>query len=278
MGLIHRVKPGERISLKDIDAADTAGVGRDDAEARLAALNPKLAELEELHYAAGQDGILIVLQGPDTAGKDGTIRHVMAQFNPASCRVEAFKEPTPEELAHDFLWRIHRATPPRGSIAIFNRSHYEQVLVVRVHKLEPKKVWERHYEQINHFERLLADSGTLILKFLLYISKAEQKERLLAREADPDKAWKLSPSDWPEHERYGDYIDAYEDALRRCSTDYAPWYIVPADHKWFRNLAVAQTILDVLDPYRKEWKEAVEARGKAALQARAAQRAAGRAP
>lgn len=271
MDLSYTVKPDERVSLKDIDPRDTHGLTHDDGESRLAAMGPKLTELEELHYAAGQDGILIVLQGLDTAGKDGTIRHVMAQFNPASCRVEAFKEPTSEELAHDFLWRIHRATPPKGSIAIFNRSHYEQVLVVRVHKLEPKQQWERHYDQINHFEQLLADSGTLIIKFFLHISKQEQKERLQAREADMSKAWKLSPTDWPEHERYDEYIEAYEDALRRCSTEYAPWHIVQADHKWFRNLAVAQTILEVLEPYRKEWKKAVEARGKAALAVRAAQ-------
>jgi PPK2 family polyphosphate:nucleotide phosphotransferase len=278
MALVHKIEPGEHISLKTIDPAETHGIDRADCESRMAVLNQRLADLEEVHYAAGQNGILIVLQGLDTAGKDGTIRHVMTQFNPASCRVEAFKVPTQDELAHDFLWRIHRATPPAGSITIFNRSHYEQVLVVRVHKLEAKEMWERHYEQINHFERLLTECGTLVLKFFLYISKDEQRKRLLAREEDKDKAWKLSPTDWPEHELYNDYVDAYEDALHRCSTDYAPWYVVPSDHKWFRNLAVAQTILDVLEPYRKEWKKAVEARGRAALKARAAQKAAGHAP
>jgi PPK2 family polyphosphate:nucleotide phosphotransferase len=272
VALVHRVEPGKQVSLRDIDPADANGISRNECESRLADMNSRLTELEEIHYASGQNGVLIVLQGLDTAGKDGTIRHVMAQFNPASCRVEAFKEPTREEQAHDFLWRIHRATPPAGSITIFNRSHYEQVLVVRVHQLEPKETWKLHYLHINDFERLLTDSGTILVKFFLHISKEEQRRRLLAREADISKAWKLSSTDWPEHERYDEYIDAYDDALSRCSTPYAPWYVVPSDHKWFRNVAVASTILDVLDPYRKEWKKAVEARGRAALAARAAAR------
>jgi PPK2 family polyphosphate:nucleotide phosphotransferase len=220
----------------------------------------------------------MVLQGLDTAGKDGTIRHVMAQFNPASCRVESFKVPTPEERAHDFLWRCHRVTPAAGTITIFNRSHYEDVLAARVQQLVPRAVWERRFRTINHFEELLTENGTIILKFFLHISKQEQRDRLLSREHDRERAWKLSPSDWPTHALYDQYTEAYEDTISRCSTEDAPWYVVPANHKWFRNLAVAETILDVLAPFHKQWKAAIEERGRLALQARAAQRAAGEAP
>ncbi|HZS90100.1 MAG TPA: PPK2 family polyphosphate kinase [Chloroflexota bacterium] len=272
--LTHRVEPGHKVHLGDIDPGDTRGVERADAEARLSALNAELTDLQEVHYAAGHNAILIVLQGLDTAGKDGTIKHVMAQFNPAGCRVETFKVPTPEEQAHDFLWRCHRVTPAQGTITIFNRSHYEDVLVVRVHKLAPKATWEKRYAHINNFEHLLVDSGTIVLKFFLYISRDEQRRRLIAREQDTDKAWKLSVSDWSEHALYEQYIEAYEDALSRCSTEHAPWYIVPADHKWLRNLAVAQTIVDVMDPYRRVWREELEQLGRERL---AAAKAAGRA-
>jgi len=271
----YKVKPGEKIKLSDYDPDDHGGVKHDDAGDELESLNERLTALQEAQYAAGKNAVLIVLQAPDTGGKDGTISHVMAQFNPAGCRVESFKTPTPEELAHDFLWRVHRVTPPTGAIAIFNRSHYEQVLVVRVHKLEPEKVWQRHFEEINNFESLLADSGTIIMKFFLHITKEEQRKRLLAREDDKDKSWKLSASDWPEHELFDDYIAAYEDALTRCSTAHAPWYIVPSNHKWFRNLAVARTIADTLDPYKKAWREELEKRGKEALAASKAAREGG---
>jgi PPK2 family polyphosphate:nucleotide phosphotransferase len=278
MEYAYRVKPGEKVRLTAHDPADTRGVSHEDAEKQLQALNRQLTALQEMHYAAAHNSILIVLQGLDTAGKDGTIRHVMAQFNPEGCRVESFKMPTPIESAHDFLWRVHLVTPPLGMITIFNRSHYEDVLVARVHSLVPKGIWKGRYGHINDFEALLSDSGTIILKFFLHISQGEQKTRLLAREDDKDKAWKLSASDWPEHALYDEYVDAYEDALSRCSTDAAPWYVVPADHKWFRNLAVARTILDVLEPHRKAWQHGLEARGRKALEARAAQRAAGQAP
>ena len=198
----------------------------------------------------------------------------MARFNPTGCRVETFKVPTPDELAHDFLWRAHRATPPRGCIALFNRSYYEDVLVVRVHELVPPHVWKSRYTHINNFEALLVDSGTLVLKFFLYISKDEQHERLRAREQDKDKAWKLSPLDWSEHALYDRYITAYEDALARCSTAQAPWHIVPANHKWFRNVAIAQTLVDALQPYRARWHEELEHRGRANLAAVAAAHAA----
>lgn len=270
MAFVETIKPEQKMRLRDYNPGDTAGVSREEAEMRLADLNSQLGELQEMLYAAQKNSVLIILQGLDTAGKDGTIRHVMAQFNPAACRVESFKVPTPIELAHDFLWRAHLVTPPRGVISIFNRSYYEDVLVVRVHNLVPEQVWRQRFEQINHFESLLAASGTIMLKFFLCISKEEQRERLRAREEDKEKAWKLSASDWPEHERYGDYVAAYEEALSRCSTAHAPWYLVPANHKWFRNLAVAQTLVDVLNPFASRWKAELEERGRANLAALAA--------
>jgi PPK2 family polyphosphate:nucleotide phosphotransferase len=262
MSYLHKVHPGERIRLRDLDPGATHGLSRQEAESQFATLNTQLTALQELQFAAGQNSILIILQGLDTAGKDGTIRQVMAQFNPAGCRVESFKAPTPYEAAHDFLWRAHRATPPRGMIAIFNRSHYEDVLVVRVHKLAPRTVWESRFAHINHFEQLLLDNNTIILKFLLYISKEEQRERLIAREQDREKSWKLSATDWPEHERYDEYIGAYEDAVAHCSTEGAPWHIVPANHKWFRNFAVAHAIVESLKPFRSSWREELERRGR----------------
>ena len=268
----YRVPPGKTVHLHDYDPNDTCGLARDQSDRQLADLNPKLTALQEMHYAAGQNGILIVLQGLDTAGKDGTIRHAMAQFNPSGCRVESFKVPTPEELAHDFLWRAHKVTPPKGTISIFNRSYYEDVLVVRVHNLAPKSEWSRRYDQINAFEELLADSGTIVIKFFLYISKDEQRRRLLEREADKDKAWKLSTSDWTEHGLFDAYTEAYEDALSRCSTERAPWYLVPANHKWCRNLVVAHTIVDVLKPYQQRWHKDLEERGREQLAAIAAMR------
>jgi PPK2 family polyphosphate:nucleotide phosphotransferase len=263
----ERVEPGQKVHLAAIKTDHTRGVSRADGEKLLESLGTDLTELQELHFASGHGGVLIVLQGLDTAGKDGTIRHVLAHFNPAACRVESFRAPTPDEREHDFLWRVHRVTPPSGAITIFNRSHYEDVLVTRVHELVPQDVWASRYEQINHFEALLSDCGTTILKFFLYISKDEQSERLKARENDPSKAWKLSTSDWPEHRLYEKYVAAYEDALMRCSTKHAPWYIVPADHKWFRNLAVAQTIVETLKPWKHKWERELEDRGKQQLAA-----------
>ncbi len=198
-------------------------------------------------WAQGEHALLIVLQALDAGGKDGVIRHVMSGVNPQGCQVTSFKVPTEEELEHDYLWRIHKATPRRGYIGIFNRSHYEDVLVVRVHNLVPEDVWQQRYEQINHFERLLADSGTTILKFFLYISKDEQKERFEARLRDPRKNWKFSVKDVKERGYWDDYVRAYEDALGRCSTPWAPWYIVPANRKWYRNLVISQAIVETLE-------------------------------
>lgn len=188
-------------------------------------------------------------------------------LNSQSCSVASFKVPTEEDLAHDFLWRVHAQTPLAGHIKIFNRSHYEDVLVARVHKLVPEKIWRQRYEHINAFEELQADSATIILKFYLHISKDEQEQRLLKREQDPVKSWKLSVGDWQERNYWDDYTEAYEDALARCSTKYAPWFIVPADKKWFRNLAVAQTVRDALMPLRESWLNKLEEVGRERKQA-----------
>lgn len=262
-----KVAPGSTLSLRAIDTRAPKHIERDEAEARFAALALELADLEDLLYAAQRHAVLIVLQGLDTSGKDGTIRKVFREVDPIGCRAVSFKVPTAEELAHDFLWRVHRQTPAKGEMVIFNRSHYEDVLVARVHELVPETVWRTRYDHINAFERLLAESGTIILKFYLHISKEEQEARLLERERDVEKAWKLSASDWIERRSWDAYRVAYEDALMRCSTSWAPWYVVPADQKWFRNLAVAETIVSRLRPLRTEWLKELEARGRAELQA-----------
>lgn len=262
MGYAHRVDGDRRIKLTDIDPEDDGGLKREKGEKKTAEIIEELIELQELLYAARMQSVLLILQGRDTSGKDGTIRHVAGPLNSQSCSVASFKVPTEEELAHDFLRRIHAQTPPTGHIKIFNRSHYEDVLVVRVHKIVPEEVWRPRYEHIKAFERLLGDSATIILKFYLHISKKEQEERLLEREKDPVKSWKLSISDWTEREYWDDYTAAYEDALNHCSTKQAPWFIVPADKKWFRNLAVAEALRDALIPFRKTWLEKVEEQGR----------------
>jgi PPK2 family polyphosphate:nucleotide phosphotransferase len=253
---------GKKIRLKDFDPDENGGLEREEAEAQLAKLIEELVELQELLYAAAQTSVLIVLQGMDTSGKDGTIRLVMGPLNSQSCDVASFKVPTAEELAHDFLWRVHQQTPARGRIRIFNRSHYEDVLVVRVLKLAKKKVWKARYQQINDFERLLADNQTVILKFYLHISKDEQEQRLLDREQEREKFWKLSVGDWENRQRWDDYLAAYEDALSKCGKPHAPWFIVPANKKWFRNLAVAEVIVKALRPYKKQWLDSLEERGR----------------
>lgn len=259
------VKPGSKVDVRKFDPSETGGLSKDEALEKLAELGEKVSKLQELHYAAGENPLLIVLQGPDTAGKDGTIRSIMQYMNPQSTRVASFKVPTPIELAHDFLWRIHQQAPGKGETVIFNRSHYEDVLVVRVHDLVPKDIWKKRYNMINEFEELLAKSGTIILKFFLCISKDEQKQRLIERQEDPTKAWKLSVGDWEERELWGDYMDAYDDLLEKCSTEIAPWRIVPANEKWFRNLAVIEAIHDALKPYEDDWKKKLEKIGEKAL-------------
>ncbi|MGQ9554896.1 MAG: polyphosphate kinase 2 family protein [Anaerolineae bacterium] len=243
----HMVRPGSKVSLKDFSPDYTGKYRRkEQAEEDLSAGCDELVRLQELLYAEHKHSILIVLQAMDTAGKDGTIRHVMSGVNPQGCSVTAFKAPTPEELDHDYLWRVHKAVPPKGMIGIFNRSYYEDVLIVRVHKLVPEKVWRQRYEQINRFEEYLADNGTTILKFYLHISKEEQKKRLQERLDDPRKRWKFALGDLAERKLWPDYMQAYEDMLNRTSTDWAPWYLVPANNKWYRNLVVARTIVQTL--------------------------------
>jgi PPK2 family polyphosphate:nucleotide phosphotransferase len=243
-----RVKPGAKVDLADIDPAGTHGFekGRD-LEAALAKNIARIDELQYLMYAEHRRALLVVLQGIDASGKDGTIRHVMTGFNPQGCRVTPFKAPTPEELAHDFLWRIHHAVPGKGDVAIFNRSHYEDVLVVRVHELVPAPVWKRRYDQINDFERYLAENDVVIVKFFLHISKDEQKRRLERRLEDSTRQWKVALSDFEERKRWKEYQRAYEDAITKCNTKEAPWYVVPADKKWFRNLAVSQILVETLE-------------------------------
>ncbi|HLG65318.1 MAG TPA: polyphosphate kinase 2 family protein [Ktedonosporobacter sp.] len=264
--LVWKVKKDTKVNLKDYDPGYTnKGTDHDAAQAELNKLSDELSDLQEALAAAQHQSLLVILQGMDTSGKDGTIRHVLSHVNPQGCQVHSFKEPTQEELQHDFLWRIHKVTPPRGVMGIFNRSHYEDVLIARVHNLVPQQVWSRRYDEINNFEQLLANNGTIILKFFLHISFDEQEQRLRARERDPDKAWKVAPGDWKERAYWQDYQAAYEDALSKCSTDEAPWYIVPANHKWYRNLAIAHTLVAVMQQYKSEWKKELEARGQQAL-------------
>lgn len=263
-----------RVRLADYDPRDTGGLSPEQAQHELATLLPRLAEQQELLYGAGQQSVLIVLQGLDTSGKDGTIKHVTTALNPLGCRVASFKAPSEDERSHDFLWRVHQQVPPRGILTIFNRSHYEDVLVARVHQLVPAAVWRGRYHEINQFERLLTRNGTLVLKFFLHISKSEQQKRLLARETEPTKAWKLSVADWQDRAYWDAYQAAYEEALGRCGTQWAPWHIVPADHKWYRNYVVARRIVERLAERERLWRKELEARGNAELAKLAAYRAA----
>ena len=262
MTYAHRIEGDRRIKLADFNPAHDAGLKREQAEKKTAKIIEELIDLQELLYAARRQSLLIVLQGRDTSGKDGVIRHVAGPLNSQSCSVSSFKVPTEEELAHDFLWRIHAQTPRLGEIKIFNRSHYEDVLVARVHKLVSTEVWRSRYSHINEFERSLTDSSTIILKFYLHISKEEQEERLLEREKDATKSWKLSVGDWKEREYWDDYTVAYEDALNECSSKRRPWFIVPADKKWFRNLAIAEVVHDALMPFKKGWLAELEQVGR----------------
>src|SRR3989454_7051169 len=266
MQLAWKVDEGSKVKLKDYnpDFVDTY-TDRALAAAETEKLSEELGELQQLLAAARHHSLLIVLQGMDTSGKDGTIRQVMAQVNPLGCEVRSFKGPTSREQARDFLWRIHRVVPGRGMISIFNRSHYEDVLVVRVHNLVPEKVWSRRYAAINNFERLLAQNDMIILKFYLHISNEEQEKRLLARQKDKTKAWKLSAADWAERKYWNDYQEAYEDALSKCSSDEAPWYIVPANKKWSRDLLVARTLVHTLRQYKAQLLDKLVLRGEQEL-------------
>jgi len=249
-----RVKPGSRVRLDRIDTAfkdkhedQSAAAGEIDK------FTQRLRELQYLMYAENTRSLLIILQAMDAGGKDGTINHVLGNMNPQGAKVYGFKVPSAEEAAHDFLWRIHQTAPQRGQVTIFNRSHYEDVLVSRVHNFVPKKVWSKRFDLINDFEKNLVDNGTHILKFYLHISKDEQLRRFKQRIDDPARHWKISESDYTEREYWDDYTKAFEDALSTCSTEHAPWYIIPANHKWFRNLAVSQIVVDTLESMEMEF-------------------------
>ena len=242
------VKPGTKVKLSKWDPDETLGERKGPkAEKKLEKLVARLDELQYVLYAEKKHAILIVFQAMDAGGKDGTIRHVMSGLNPQGCSVTSFKQPSPEELAHDYLWRVHKAVPEVGFIGIFNRSQYEDVLIVRVHELVPKEIWSKRYDEINSFEKYLAENRVTIVKFYLHISEEEQKKRFYARLEDPDKQWKISQADYSERKYWDKYVKAYEDALTRCSTKDAPWYIIPGNKKWFRNLAVSHILVETLE-------------------------------
>lgn len=249
-----RVKPGSKVKLKDIDPDFKdmeKEVGKKQTENNL----KRLGELQELLYAEHKRSLLVCLQAIDAGGKDGTIRNVFGSLNPQGVKVMSFKQPTSQELDHDFMWRAHRDAPGKGEITVFNRSHYEDVLVVRIHDLVPKAVWSARYEQINALEKYLTDNGTHILKFFLCISKEEQLKRFKDRLDEPAKHWKISASDYSERERWGDYMEAFEDMLSKCSTAYAPWFVIPANNKWFRNLAISEILVEYLEGLKMQFPE-----------------------
>ncbi len=242
------VTAGKKFRLQDFDPDYTGGYdNKGDAKKQTQKNLERLTELQEMLYAQGKQALLIVLQGMDSSGKDGTIRSVMGAFNPQGVQVCPFKVPSAEELAHDYLWRVHKVTPRRGMVAIFNRSHYEDVLVVRVDKLVPEEVWSKRYDHINEFERLLSDSGVTMCKFFLHISKEEQAERFRERQQTPSKQWKFSPGDLEVRKQWDDYRAAYEDALTRCNTKYAPWCVIPANRNWYRNLVVSSVLVETME-------------------------------
>ena len=260
-----RVPVGERIELDHYDPGYTGEVSKKEIRAQVKANVQRMAELQETMFAQGKHSMLIVLQAMDAGGKDSTIRHVMDGFNPQGCHVVGFGVPTELERDHDFLWRIHQHTPPRGHVTIFNRSHYEDVLVVRVNELVPKSVWQARYDHINAFEKLLADSGVTILKFYLHISKDEQKERFQERLDRKEKNWKFNPGDLKTRERWDDYMEAFEDVFAQCNHPWAPWYVVPANHKWYRNWVVSSAIVETMEKMGLEYPPAPEGLDKIVL-------------
>lgn len=252
------VRPHDKLSLDARDASPPRSLDADDdtLERKVEKLRLRLESLQEALYAESRQALLVVLQARDAGGKDGTIRRVFSLVNPQGCDVHSFKQPTPEELAHDFLWRVHAAVPAHGMIGIFNRSHYEDVLAVRVHGLVPKDVWKRRYEQINDFEHMLTRNGVTILKFFLHVSREEQRVRLLERLTDPAKNWKFEAGDLKERGLWDDYTRAYRDVFRKCSTKWAPWYVVPADRKHARDYLVLDTIVSTLERMRPRYPKA----------------------
>jgi PPK2 family polyphosphate:nucleotide phosphotransferase len=254
-----------KVSLAKLETDGGNNIRKEAGLEELEAWGAELSELGNLLTYAGTHALLVVLQGRDASGKDGTIRKILDFTNIQNAAVAPFKVPTEEERAHDFLWRAHRVVPARGHVALFNRSHYEDVIAARVHKLVPETVWKRRYAHINAFEKLLVDSDVIIVKFFLHVSRTEEVERLYAREKDPRTAWKLNPNDWRELPLWDEVSAAYEDALNKCATPEAPWYLVPADKKWFRNLAVIQRLVLELRPYRTFWLEHLKEIGQQAL-------------
>lgn len=255
----YLAEPGSSFKISKWSTDDMGKFkSKDEGEAASAENLQKLEQLQEVLYAEAKHAVLVVFQAMDTGGKDGAIEYVFSGLDPQGCTVASFKAPTPRELSQDYLWRIHQAVPPKGMIGIFNRSHYESVLVERVKKLVPEKVWKRRYDHINHFEELLADEGVTILKFFLHISKDEQKARLEARLGDPEKHWKFNPGDLVERKSWDAYMDAYEDAIEKCSQDYAPWYVVPADRKWFRNWVISDVLVRTLEDLDMKYPPPVE--------------------
>jgi PPK2 family polyphosphate:nucleotide phosphotransferase len=251
----YRLVSGSTLRLRDWDPDDAASYkpGKKNAENKLLDLKDRLEQLQEVLYAEHKHKLLIVLQGMDTSGKDSTIRHVFQGVNPQGVSVVRFQQPTPRELDHDYLWRVHPYVPGRGEIVIFNRSHYEDVLIVRLHRLVLPGVWKKRYQQICDFERMLVEEGTTILKFFLHISREEQKKRLLERVEDQRKRWKFSMTDVKERELWPKYVDAYEDALEQTSTEWAPWHIGPANRKWYRNLIVSTAIVESLEALKMDF-------------------------
>ena len=249
-----RVKPGSKVDLAKVDAAfKDKHESHEHALPEIEAYDQKMHDLQYLMYAEGKRSLLICLQGRDAAGKDGTINHVLTAMNPQGCTVSGFKVPSKEEAGHDFLWRYHKATPEKGHVAIFNRSHYEDVLIQRVHNMVPKSIWSKRYEHINNFEKMLHDNGTHILKFYLHIDAEEQLERFKTRIVDPVRHWKISEGDYAERPYWDAYTTAFEDALSKCSTRHAPWFVIPSNHKWFRNLAISTIVAEKLESLGMEF-------------------------
>ena len=255
-------QPGMKVRLDKISPEPPKGMTREKADKRFAALGKEMFALQDAMFGAKVDSVLVVLQGRDGAGKDGAIKHVVGHLNPRGVNVVSFNVPTAEEREHDFLWRVHRHAPRKGEFSIFNRSHYEDVLVVRVHDLAPKALWKQRFGHIADFEELLAEHGTIILKYFLHISNKEQRERLLKREKEKETAWKLNPNDWKERDHWDEYTRAYEDVIERTSAKHAPWTVVPANSKWYRNLVIAESIVDALRARRKSWAKKLEAMGR----------------
>ncbi|MCY0996983.1 polyphosphate kinase 2 family protein [Myxococcus sp. MISCRS1] len=261
MQLITSASQGAKVRLEKLSTTPPKHEQKTDAKGEFEALGEELFDLQDLMWGSRLNSVLIVLQGRDTAGKDGTIKHVVGSLNPRGVSVASFAAPTLEEREHDFLWRIHRHTPRLGEFSIFNRSHYEDVLAVRVHELAPPSLWKERYGHIQDFEEMLAEHGTIVLKFFLHISQQEQEQRLMDREKEPRKAWKISAGDWEDRKHWADYTRAYQDVFARTSTKQAPWCIVPSDAKWYRNLVVARAVVAALKPHRERWQARLDALG-----------------